>query len=512
MLERYLAQDLLLVGFEPERDDHLFAKGRRGRTLHYVGREPAAGSNLIAAMEARRSDDEKYQMTGEDAAFDAFFGSLTSHLLGGERSDEVGLETLARAGVNVDDMPDVSLEEALLRTEHVGLCAVRRIPWWTCACRRPRYASPATATSRVSFRIEGVLNSQSEAGKPVRLRLPVLKRTLFDLGEELRERRTAGALTRWRNRVAELGERVFEDVFEDNSDLKQTLYLARQTAGDDESLILAFAGPRQHLGLPFELLHDNEGPLAVRHPICRQVTDVSGREPQRFLDFLTTLRPKGEPSKGEPLRVLLLASDTGAAERLQADEEVKTLEEVIRRESDVRKIRVEVEALPTARADYATVERLLTNCRFHVVHYAGHCRYDPERPEQSCLLFWDRGGAGRREVALTALALNGMLTRSETRLLYLNSCVGAVVGDGEFAHQDCKGVMDAVVKAGVPAVLGYRWEVTDDGARAFAERFYQALFETHCPAKAALRARQTLYRRNAEDETWTAPVLVVQKP
>ena len=73
------------------------------------------------------------------------------------------------------------------------------------------------------------------------------------------------------------------------------------------------------------------------------------------------------------------------------------------------------------------------------------------------------------------------------------------------------GIMDARVRAGVPMVLGHRWDVTDAGALHFAVSFYDALFETHCPARAVLRARNAAYASDPTDVAWGAPILVVQQ-
>ena len=95
---------------------------------------------------------------------------------------------------------------------------------------------------------------------------------------------------------------------------------------------------------------------------------------------------------------------------------------------------------------------------------------------------------------------------------YLSCCVGAMVSSVQrLRDDDYLGVMDAVIQAGVPYVLGYRWYVTDSGSRRFATLFYEKLIgERNSPEQAVLYARSQLYGNDGNDETWTSPILVSQ--
>jgi CHAT domain-containing protein len=96
-------------------------------------------------------------------------------------------------------------------------------------------------------------------------------------------------------------------------------------------------------------------------------------------------------------------------------------------------------------------------------------------------------------------------------MVFLNCCLGARnashVGRGDFY-----GMLEAVARAGVPTVLGYRWTVLDSSAMRLAEAFYETLWRTFSPGEALLEARiqATLGPKGLDDETWAAPVLVVQ--
>ncbi len=505
VLEEYIAKELLVVGYNQSRDRHLFSHGagRQGLSLYFVNPiEPPSGSDIVEALQARRSDDW-HIITGDDATFDTFFGRLHSLLLEPVRAlqhitpQQVHHHITLQPHVGLTEPPDVppngSLEPSVPKP--VIPSPVELVPDDTVMT-----VSCEDGPPRVSFRVRGSTTYESVEAHALKVNRRELNQTLNEMGENLQLRREHGAELRWRHQVKREGELLFTDVFASNAELMRQLGKSQGNTGDDESLIMAFGGPRNHLGLPFELLFDNV-PLVVRHPICRQVSGVSIR-PGTFKNLLLQRR-----REGRPLQILLIASDTGG---LFVDFEVKEMAETIQRSADVRRTKIEIKLLPTTEAGYDAVEFLLRKCRYDIVHFAGHGQFNQDRPEESYLELWERNGKGGGKKRLTARALAGLLRGSDTHLMFLNTCVGAVVGEADLLQQNYLGVMDAIIQAEVPSVLGYRWNVTDAGALLFATRFYEALFQTHCPAKAAYRARRAVYDNNADDETWTSPIIVVQ--
>ncbi len=76
---------------------------------------------------------------------------------------------------------------------------------------------------------------------------------------------------------------------------------------------------------------------------------------------------------------------------------------------------------------------------------------------------------------------------------------------------DYLGVVGALIRDGVPNVLGFRWHVTNAGRLQFAQHFYEHLLAApFVPEYAVLNARRAIYYADAQDETWLSPVLVVQ--
>jgi CHAT domain-containing protein len=96
-------------------------------------------------------------------------------------------------------------------------------------------------------------------------------------------------------------------------------------------------------------------------------------------------------------------------------------------------------------------------------------------------------------------------------MVFLNCCLGAR-NASHLGRGDFYGMLEAVARAGIPTVLGYRWTVLDASAKRLAEAFYDSLWQTFSPGEALLEARiqATLGLKGLDDESWAAPVMVVQ--
>jgi CHAT domain-containing protein len=143
------------------------------------------------------------------------------------------------------------------------------------------------------------------------------------------------------------------------------------------------------------------------------------------------------------------------------------------------------------------VENTLEHAKWHVVHYAGHTHYDVEKHKG--YLFFPKGGAHPVEpISIGAFALK--LTDAETRFVFLSSCKSAGY---DSIYQ--------LAKEGVPAIMGFRWEVDDDKAREFAESFYRNLFDGgHGALEYACLAAKMEMHANWECNAIWASVLVMQ--
>jgi CHAT domain-containing protein len=314
----------------------------------------------------------------------------------------------------------------------------------------------------------------------------------------------------WRARAKQVGINLYRNLIQPIPELESMLEVTRGTAAQEDpaNVTLVFNGPRQYLSMPYELLYYRDFPLMVQHPICRQVSGVNVRG-EHFDDFFSNLR-----QRKQALRILLIASGTPGT---TSDEQVLELEKFMGqtiREQFGFKFKPVIDKLLTKQASIKAVKDRLRNCRYHIVHYAGHGTFDETTGENSGLTFWQRENMSGERVTLTAREIASLLSPSEVRLFYINACVGAEASSDQVLHgNEYLGIMDALVQAKVPYVLGFRWYVTDRGSRYFASLFYEYLFRRPLvPEQAVLHARKRIYEEDPTDETWTSPILVAQTP
>lgn len=303
---------------------------------------------------------------------------------------------------------------------------------------------------------------------------------------------------RWRIYAKNRGEDLYNLIFRNNSHLSQSWGKAQQSvANNKEKLVLRFSGPRENLTLPFEMLHSNDMPLAIHYPMSRRVSNVSTHQDS----WATFLRA----SRGQAIHILLL---TG---------EAKFVDELKLIEVELNKYLNSVDVYPKIYGSIqdgvstlAKAEQLMKTRNYHLVHYAGHAEFDIERPENSALRFAD----GK----LNSTRLRDLLEKSPPQFLFLSCCSGAEIGidDSSQGANSNLGLMDAALRAGIPAVLGFRWPVVTGSARKFAKAFYEGL--GHYPFSleyATWWARKGIFENSDEggwDETWFSPILVVQNP
>ncbi len=246
--------------------------------------------------------------------------------------------------------------------------------------------------------------------------------------------------------------------------------------------------------------------LVLKHPITRFIMGVAPQNPSLSPIFFNNLC-----NDGEILRILLIASNTEPPLQ-HVDDEVLSLKNFLGESLKAKNIPYEIEYIPTERATFDLVTDKLKECRYHILHYAGHGSYREQRPENSYLQFWsgeNRQGEVRR---LQVTALNILLTNSNLRFVYLSSCLGAVTaGSAQMLDNDFPGLVYGIAQAGIPSVLGFRWEISDKGAKELALSFYKYLFAHGDLALALYNARREIAANNRDDPTWMSPVLIVQE-
>jgi CHAT domain-containing protein/FixJ family two-component response regulator len=296
-----------------------------------------------------------------------------------------------------------------------------------------------------------------------------------------------------RFQIKDIGKELWTDIF-DNHFLVGRAY-ATATA-KSSILALIFAGRDEFLRLPLEFMFSNNDYLVLQHPVTRFVSGVVPKRAPLSPDKLALTNK---------LRILLIASNTEPP-IFGVDREIEDLRKFFESQSFV-----DVTIIPTEQATYNRVRKEIGKPNYDIIHYAGHGQFEKDSPEQSKLYFWSKENKQGSIEVMSASELKIHLENSQARLLYLSACYGTATADVELLlDDDFLGLADAAVKAGVPSVIGYRWPVSDIGAKNLATKFYESLFEQGNPQVALLNARRDVAGLNRDDPAWLSPIMIHQ--
>jgi DNA-binding response OmpR family regulator len=313
---------------------------------------------------------------------------------------------------------------------------------------------------------------------------------------------------RWIAQAKDTGTKLYERLFVDCIERSLT-QAGALVSPDSRRLKLSFAGPRDSLATPFELLHDKEYYLILKHPFKRSITGLPTKGSTSFVGLARQLAVRGEP-----VRILLVASNT-LPPLAAVDNEIVALHKHL--SANLPPDKFQIDCLSTDQATYHEIVQRLKHCYYHMIHYAGHGLHNRQNPGQSSLFFWEGPGRTGEVKSLTADGLSATLRTgggcAELQFVYLSCCYGGSTSPATtLLRENFLGMADSLVASGVPAVLGYRWAVSDMGAEKMALAFYDSLFEQGEYDVALFEARCAV----AGDEEgtaagdWLSPILIVQ--
>lgn len=269
-------------------------------------------------------------------------------------------------------------------------------------------------------------------------------------------------------------------------------------------LIYRFSGPSHHLRIPFEITRaqNDQFYLSLIHPVIRSITGVLGTKRPLRSDLTENLR-----LQGGKLRALLIASNP-LGDLPGADSEISQLKRILGKFSSL----IEVTSLTGKHATAESFQAAIRSDRYHIIHYAGHTHWDSREPRLSHFLLQNTHGQPE-PIYLRQLEA---LLRGDSNLcfFYLSSCNGTKSGasDLELGY-DFSGITDSLVRAGVPAVMGFREKIGDTSAQAIAGYFYQFLFKLRALSlpHALLLTRRKIESDNLDNPDWLMPLLVMQQ-
>lgn len=290
--------------------------------------------------------------------------------------------------------------------------------------------------------------------------------------------------------LREFGTSLFDEVFHDRVLALFFQTLGRLAAGQQLriQIRLALEDPdlmRIH-ELPWELLYSTFESKYLA--LDRRFSIV------RYLEVPGASQPL---SYRRPLRILCVAAEPEDQEKLKIHEELAWIKKVWARPWR----RAKISTLGHASLD--ELRRALVEEKFHLLHFLGHGEYDPSTGN-GVLLFEDDIGQACR-VTGEELA-EQVADRPYLRGVFLNACWTARAGHGN----PFSGVATALVRAGVPAVLGMQFEISDAAARVFSQVVYQRLAAGESVDAAVVEGRLAIRRRLPQTSEWATPALFLR--
>ena len=227
--------------------------------------------------------------------------------------------------------------------------------------------------------------------------------------------------------------------------------------------------------IPWELFPRGDTPLLLHSIVTRRlITEKLGG---------TILPP---PAEGK-VRVLIVANPTGDLPAAQA--EGVHLYELLSTNP-----RLDVRLWEGTSA----LDLLGEIGSYHVLHFAGHALFNPERPELSAL-YLDQAGQER----ITAQNIVQLPTRPS--VVFLNACESGQADTLTWrqAHRTAAGLAAAFIATGSRNVIATAWRVSDTDAETMARAFYEHLLQGETLGQALHTARRMVFaQRRWSDITW----------
>lgn len=220
-----------------------------------------------------------------------------------------------------------------------------------------------------------------------------------------------------------------------------------------------------------------------------------------FVRNVLTAIPADVIPRCGPLRILVAAAQPVGFGHLSVQQEVAVIRRGFEPLVDAGLATVEV----LARATPGRIHGLLSTQDFNVVHFIGHGTYD-EAAQEGALIFEDEQGG---EFPLGERSVREIFCQRGVSLVFLNACQSGSGGRAEFN----KGVAQALVAHGLPALVANQYSVLDSSATSFAQYFYWALAQGMSLGGAAREARIAVnYSMQGELIDWAVPVVYARDP
>jgi len=328
-----------------------------------------------------------------------------------------------------------------------------------------------------------------------------------------------GDTDEWEADFRSIGEQLFDAIAQG----KFALHLAeaKGVCGTRmEAMRIRFTIGTDVYGLPFEAMYDEDLDryLVLTSSLARRVAHSS-----RMETLASPLAP--------PVNILVIKAEVGPDDYVRPAEDDTVWDAFVQKHSfdplkNVVTECTDLRALPQLLKTYNRehllgrikviskkhleeyggkfsegIRRALTSSRikYDIVHFAGHSAFVGGYPDSQARGFLILPGSDDAE-RLDMATFGEWLQQGEAKLVYLSSC-NSSEADAAFTLARC----------GVPAVIGFRWDLDDRLAAKYAKKFYEKLFlKTLCVDRAFLAARRSIHKKYMKDRIWAAPILLIQ--
>lgn len=219
-------------------------------------------------------------------------------------------------------------------------------------------------------------------------------------------------------------------------------------------------------------------------------------------NVLTAIPAERIPAR-PTMRILVVVAQPLGLGALSVEEEADVIRSGFRRLLDAGLAEVELLLDATPELLHRALESAAAP--IDVLHFIGHGEYN-EQTDCGYLIFENQDGGEQR---LDSSTLRQIVCRRGIRLVCLNACETGRSGRQDFS----RGVAQALIAGGVPAVVANQYPVLDVSATAFSRHFYWALAMGHPIGDAAREARVSVnYSIAGEAIDWAVPVVFARNP
>jgi hypothetical protein len=288
--------------------------------------------------------------------------------------------------------------------------------------------------------------------------------------------------------LIEFGGQLFEALFQDDV---RRLYDEARARQQNRKLDIVFTSMIPWIAeKPWEFAYD-----AARNSF------LATEEIHLVRNVLTAVPPSAFPLRQGPLRILVASAQPVGSGELSIDQEVEVIHRGFKALEDSQLASTKI----LARATPNQLLGHLATGNYNVVHIIGHGVFDHATEEGAIVLEDDRGG----EFFLGERSVREIFCKRGVSLVFLNSCQSGAGGRKNFN----KGIAQALVSHGLPAVVANQYSVLDSSATSFAQHFYWSLAHGMSIGQAACDARIAVNcSMQGELIDWAVPVVYARDP